>query len=478
MSLPRDRTLGAVSSFSSVLVNRWTREVGASKTALLSPKGESASYGNLVEVLESAAVHPRVTAIVFSPSVRAIVAYLKSLSEPGPTILLDHKISPKNLAEIAGRFDVEYIEGPPSVLSAAGFTIRSEADDWSNARRQKSFPNEAISDSISTVLIGTSGSTGNRKFVRLSSSAVLTNAVDIKEGLGISMDDVGATVLPPSYSYGLSVVNSILLAGGTILASELNPLQRQFREQMRANRVTHLPGVPSLYAIYERMGLISDPPGYVTSFTQAGGKLSPAKVRDYALALRARKVKFFPMYGQTEATARMSILDSSLAAEHPDSVGEAVRSGSFSVGSADNDEEILFSGPNVMLGYAEKNLGAFDRDDTNGILATGDLGHLSGGLLYIHGRAKRIVKISGVRVDLDELESMVEPFGECAIVSDDNQLFVFIVSAKEATVTRVEERLIELGQMRRNFRIVEIPSMFFNSSGKKDYPKLTSLIAG
>lgn len=457
-------------------MDHWSRAVDLSKPALVCERGESVAFGQLLDLMSEASTRPRVTAIVFSPSVEAVVAYLRSVAEPGPTILLDHKIAPASLREIVTRFHVEFVEGPPLALQSAGFSITPKGQRWSTTHVRMRQNSNVLEDASSTVLLGTSGSTGNRKFVRLASNSLLTNAADIQARLEISAEDVAATILPPSYSYGLSVVNSILLAGGTILASELNPLQKDFRERVQASRVSHLPGVPSLYAIYERMGIISDPPSSVTTFTQAGGKLAATKVREYARDLKAKRVRFFPMYGQTEATARMSILDSALALEYPDSVGSPVPSGRFSIGSPDNDDEIMFTGPNVMLGYAEAAGDSFEVDDLDGVLATGDLGHLKEGLLYITGRAKRIVKLSGVRVNLDELETMLEKVCECAAISFDDHIFVFVVPRRKETSRLVEALLAKFGFSRLSFSVVEVEDLFYNSSGKKDYPRFDRMI--
>ena len=65
------------------------------------------------------------------------------------------------------------------------------------------------------LLLSTSGSTGSPKFVRLRRGNVEANAESIRQALAISDQDVPVAHLPVHYSYGLSVVNSHLLAGIT-----------------------------------------------------------------------------------------------------------------------------------------------------------------------------------------------------------------------------------------------------------------------
>lgn len=456
--------------FSDQLAQVWSRSASLSRVALISPTGQTVTYQELLDEIGDLSEGPRITIILFAPSVAGVKAYLRCISQPGPTIILDYHSSVDVVREVIHRFQAEEIEGPISTISQLGFPISYVSGDW--ARASNSISTGDIEDSKSTVLLGTSGTTGNKKFVRLASSSLLANAADIVFGLDIEESDTAVTLLSPSYSYGLSIINSFLIAGGRILLSELSPLQKGCRELLEKWEVSHLPGVPSVYDIYDRTGFIEDPPRSVRTFTQAGGKLSKESVRRYALQLASKGIRFFPMYGQTEATARMAILDSNLAATYPDSVGMPVRSGAFSIGSSQYDDEIIYSGPNVMLGYASSFSTTFQNDELEGTLHTGDLGAISHGLLFIRGRSKRILKISGIRLDLDELEIVLSDICDCAITGDDSSILVMYVRAGQETVQHVSNKIVELGLKKSNLLMVEVPAIIYSASGKKNYPAM------
>ena len=124
------------------------------------------------------------------------------------------------------------------------------------------------------VLLTTSGSTGSPKFVRLSYKNLLSNAESIVQYIGITPEDRAITSLPMSYSYGLSVVNSHLLAGASIVLTEKSVMQREFWDSFRQHNVTSLSGVPYTYQMLERMRFFGMHLPSLRTLTQAGGQLS------------------------------------------------------------------------------------------------------------------------------------------------------------------------------------------------------------
>src|SRR5664280_2877573 len=231
------------------------------------------------------------------------------------------------------------------------------------------------------VLLTTSGSTGSPKFVRLSSTNIRTNAEQIVNSLGITADDRGVTALPMFYSFGMSVLTSHALAGSPVLVTAVSVLEESFWSDLVRHEVSFLPGVPATYAMLKRLGFDRRDLPRLRALTQAGGRLAPELVSFFHRVMTRQGGHFFVMYGQTEASPRMSCLPSERLPERLGSAGLALAGGELSIRGQNGDElvagevgEVIYRGPNVMMGYAESRedlaLGA-----THGaVLATGDLG--------------------------------------------------------------------------------------------------------
>ncbi len=294
------------------------------------------------------------------------------------------------------------------------------------------------------VMLSTSGSTGSTKLVRLSRANLHENARSIAEYLGLDETRIAATTLPMHYSYGLSVLNSFLLAGARVVLTEASVIDLEFRPLLDREGVTDLAGVPYTYELFERLGLRDDPPASLKALTQAGGRLPPETVTKYAEFARDRGLRFFVMYGQTEATARMAYLPSELALTHADCIGVPIPRGSFGLragdGSAitapDQAGELIYRGPNVMMGYG---LEAADlaRGPELDALATGDIAELTpAGLYRIVGRTSRFSKIAGLRIGFDEVERILREAGFTAIVTGDDRKLLLAVRQGDPEAAR------------------------------------------
>ena len=267
------------------------------------------------------------------------------------------------------------------------------------------------------LLLSTSGSTGSPKLVRLSYENLLSNTMSICEYLKIIRADRPITTLPMNYSYGLSVINTHLYAGASIILTDQSYAQKTFWDLFKKNSATSFSGVPYTYEIlkrilFERMELPS-----LKCMTQAGGKLSEELQRFFAEYAIKRNIDFFIMYGQTEATARMSYLDPKLATEKIGSIGKAIPGGRFEIRDDQNNiinqpgvkGNLFYCGTNVFMGYADSINDLCKENLHNGLLDTGDLAEYDNdNFLYIKGRKKRFIKIYGNRVNLDEIESILK----------------------------------------------------------------------
>jgi surface polysaccharide O-acyltransferase-like enzyme len=257
------------------------------------------------------------------------------------------------------------------------------------------------------LLLSTSGSTGSAKLVRLSAQNLAANAEQIGEYLGVRPDDCAATTLPLTYSYGLSVLHTHLASGAAVLLTELSVVDECFWRLFAEAGATTFPGVPHTFELLARSGFAERDLPRLRYVTQAGGRMDPDRVRSWAELGQRRGWDLYVMYGQTEATARMSYLPPELAVDHPTAVGVPVPGGSIEIEGG----EIVYRGPNVMLGYATSPTD-LAKGRTIDALRTGDLGRITDeGLVEVVGRKARFVKVLGHRVDLDGLECALRSEG-------------------------------------------------------------------
>lgn len=338
----------------------------------------SMTYGALRAAVEARAAQlagddqPGPLLLEMASDLRSVVTYLAALALHRPVLLVEPGESAAGRrAEVARRY-----------------TGRSAAH-----------PDLAL-------LLSTSGSTGSPKLVRLSRDNVLSNAASIADYLDLRPTDRGVTTLPLHYCYGLSVLHSHLVAGAAIVLTDLSVADACFWDLVADTGVTGLAGVPYTYELLEASGFSDRDLPALRYLTQAGGRMDPARVRSVAELGQRHGFDLFVMYGQTEATARMAYLPPSLAATRPEAVGVAVPGGSLRIDDPDGDGvgELVYTGPNVMMGYA------VSRDDlARGAelteLHTGDLARIApDGLVEVVGRSDRMTKVFGLRLDLDRLE--------------------------------------------------------------------------
>lgn len=271
------------------------------------------------------------------------------------------------------------------------------------------------------LLMSTSGSTGAAKLVRLSQTNVTANTDAIASYLGLTAADRAITTLPMGYCYGLSVINSHLAVGASIVLTELSVVDPCFWRLFTATQPTGLAGVPFTFELLEQVDLTRRDVDCLRYITAAGGRLSPERVRRFGQLGIAQGWQLFVMYGQTEATARMAYLPPDEVLRAPAAIGRPIPGGQLEIAAlpAVEDDvdglgpvgELVYRGPNVMLGYATdwRDL-ALGR--TVSELRTGDLARQRpDGLYEIVGRRADFAKVCGKRVDLQHVARIVEAEG-------------------------------------------------------------------
>lgn len=343
---------------------------------------------------------------------------------------------------------------------------------------------EKMNDDLA-LLLATSGSTGSPKFVRQSYTNLQSNAESISAYLELSQQERPITTLPMNYTYGLSIINSHIQVGATILMTEYSMMHQEFWNFFKDEKATSFGGVPYTYEILKKIRFFKMDHPYLKTMTQAGGKLRPDLHREFAEYAQNTGKKFVIMYGQTEATARMAYLPADKAIEKCGSMGRAIPGGKLWLKDEAGNQiekpnivgELIYEGPNVTLGYAETKMDLMKGDERGGRLETGDMARLDeDGFFYIVGRKKRFLKIFGNRVNLDEIESLLKTefdFSEIVCSGKDDKLCIFILKNPAIDNEKVLSYISSKTKLNRSaftvFQIDEIPQ---NEAGKVLYKKL------
>jgi acyl-coenzyme A synthetase/AMP-(fatty) acid ligase len=331
------------------------------------------------------------------------------------------------------------------------------------------------------LLLSTSGTTGTPKLVRLSGANIAANAVGIAASLGISPAQRAVTSLPLCYSYGLSIVNSHLAAGSCVAVTGQRPMTPLFWQFVHAHDVAEVAGTPLMHRVIlsERRG--PGLPPSVRVMTQAGGRLGTEQAGSAVAWMKATGGRFYCMYGQTEATARISCLDAAYLARKPDSVGTALPGGHITVGRplpGGADGPITYTGPNVMMGYATSRPD-LARGPEVSVLETGDLGRLDeDGFLYVTGRSSRFVKILDRRVSLDDVEEWFQLPGRCAAVPGRRAAIVVFTTSQDGALEASRRALtVALGAPASAVQVQTIGTIPRTVNGKVDYAELEQAAA-
>lgn len=447
--------------------------------------GESqVSYGELATLSDTAAAqlprHRTLGFLAMPNRVEAVALYLGALRSGHHVPLLmqaDMDASLRN--DLVVHYRPDWLALPSSTPIPAGYTALpalSADTEWvvclRDGEAQAPLPNERLA-----LLLSTSGSTGSSKLVRHSAGALAANAASIVRYLGLNSRDRAITTLPLAYSFGMSILNSHLLAGASLVLTDHTLVNREFWELARNTGITSLSGVPATYEMLRRFDLARQGLTSLRMLTQAGGRLRDALIKHFVEVARQLELAFFVMYGQTEAAPRISFVPPMQLAQKVGSIGVAVPQGELAV---DKDTgELIYRGPNVMLGYAERRDDLALGDIQQGMLRTGDLAQLDDeGYVWLIGRIKRFVKISGNRINLDEVEAMLSrEFGsQFACSGNDDDLVVF---APADTGTDAEALKQYVGQRYKLFlghiRTQTLQNLPLLGTGKIDYATLLAM---
>ena len=308
-----------------------------------------------------------------------------------------------------------------TVLTAAGVDTWVERDgdglrvDAAESDAPRADEPEIDPGTDLAALFFTSGSTGEPKGVMVTHRNIETNTRDIVDYLELVPGDRAMVVLPLHYCYGLSVLHSHLAAGGSVVINNLFMFPEKVLDDIVATECTNFAGVPSHYQILLRKTRFAEREfPRLRLLQQAGGKLPEPFLRELVHA--HPDIEMFVMYGQTEATARLSYLPPQCLGDKLGSVGQGLPSTILEVideagkpvvpGSGDVGE-IVATGDNVTAGYwrdPETTARYFEGSR----LRTRDLATVDeDGFIFIVDRARDFIKSMGNRISPKEIEDVI-----------------------------------------------------------------------
>lgn len=273
-------------------------------------------------------------------------------------------------------------------------------------------------------LMATSGSTGIPHFVMVTHGNLIANTEAIIGSQGLARDDRAMLILPLSYCFGASVLHTHLYRGGGVVLDRRFMFPDKVLQAVNEFACTTFAGVPTVYNVLLRRSSVRHiaMPG-LRRFLQAGGALAPQRIR--AMRVAFPLTQFYAMYGQTEATARISCMEPERWEEKPGSVGRPLDNLTVSIVDEDGKllpagqvGELLVKGTSICPGYWN-DPEATRRVYADGWLRTGDLARQDEeGYLWIAGRKAAFLKMRGIRVSFAEAEEKVTAIPgvyECAV---------------------------------------------------------------
>lgn len=451
----------------------WKIEHPADSLAVMEPvNGRQKTYAELRRDVTQAFMPKQRSLVMLLAHNRyeCVVTYLAALQSRNPLLLVDASLNRELLAELISAYRPTYIYAPSSDLEPEGYNFREDGplNSWERTSKEPI----AIHESLA-LLLNTSGSTGSPKLVRLSLANLQANAASIASYLNLTPKERPITSLPMSYSYGLSVVNSHLYAGAALTLTDHGVLRREFWDIIDQCSCSSFAGVPYSYQMLLQTGLLTKRGASLRTLTQAGGALNETHIRQMNQLALQRGFKFFVMYGQTEATARISYVPFEKLAEKAGSIGIAIPNGSLQL-DADTGE-LVYHGPNVMLGYAECVEDLAKGDELGGVLKTGDLARQDAdGYFYITGRLKRFLKLFGKRFNLDEVEQIVQRrFGFPVACFGRDDLLMMAIESHDSDVPEVAAMIREtFGLPKDAIQVQAVEKLPRTARGKMDYQSL------
>lgn len=327
------------------------------------------------------------------------------------------------------------------------------------------------------ILLSTSGTTGVPKLVKLSDENLYQNAISILQYMPILETDVVPLNVPINFVYGFSIFTTNCMRAAKIVCTDKDIMQKAFWDEMEEYGYSTLGGVPYLYENLNRIGFFRKDSSSLRYMTHTGGVINGELRKTIFNYCQEFGKEFYAQYGQTEAGGRMAYLTTDGLLQEETSIGTPVQGGSFQIDG--ETDELLFLHPSICGGYANKleDLSSYEQP---AVLRTGDTARRGeNGLYYITGRIKRIMKLFGIRLNLDEVEFILknELEGDTFVCLNSNDKKIIVLYDNSEINPQIITDTIK-NKLRINpqyVRTEHIQSFPLSQNGKINYPLLQNL---
>ena len=423
--------------------------------------------------------------IISENSIGSLIAYIFCIINNHVGIIIDAKTNKRNILKIFKSYHPDYI----FVSKKNNFLKKNFLEIYNffdyTLIKNKFYKAKKLNRNLS-LLLSTSGSMGSMKFVKLSKSNLKHNSDSIIKYLKINNNQKTITNLPISYSYMLSVINTHFEVGASVIISKLSLIEKSFWEIIKNNKITNLNGVPYTYEILLKIGLDKIKINTLKYLTLAGGKIETGILKKIIKFCKNNHIKIFSMYGQTEASPRISYLKPNFSEKKIGSIGKGIPGVKIYI--VDNngkkiltpfkEGELICEGKNVFMGYSTNYNDLSKNSETNNKLKTGDLGYFDNDrFFYITTRISKIAKIFGHRIDLGTLEHLMNKKGyDVACLTDNKKINIFT----EKKYNRIEliDNASKISNLNiKSFNLIKLKHLPRTTNNKISYNNLKKINA-
>ena len=432
--------------------------------ALIDEKIGNIKYKDLIKqigITKNKIKNNSVVLMIADNSAPFVLGYVSFLSCKNViNILLDVSFSEDFVKDVIRKFKPNYVFSPnknlylkceyKEILSLYSYSI---FEINKNLNKNLNFNN--------FLLLSTSGTTQSPKFVRLSKRNINDNTKKICASLKIKKNHTTITTMPLGYSYGLSILNTHLFKCSKIVMNNNTVIEKTFWEKIKDHNIDSFGGVPEFFEILKKIKFEKFNLDSIKYITQAGGKLDENLLKYFGKICKEKSIKFHVMYGQTEASPRMSILNWNMFYKKLNSVGHPLENYKIKIISKNGQSkknkkgEIVFYGDNVCLGYAKNSSDLKKGDINKKKLFTGDIGYQDKDkYLYIVGRKTKFIKFFGKRLDLKQIENFLYSKGfkvRCLVVDKFLKLNLY---NRQSLESEIKINLKEKFNINQNFIII------------------------
>ncbi len=416
--------------------------------------------------------------ILCDKNIETIKSYIGALRNNLVPLLIESETKQDSLLNILLAYKPKYVVLP---LDIEIEKIYKTSDQYSTFDSYAMYEFQEKSKDIHPnlgLLLLTSGSTGDPKSVRISKKNIDIATENITKYLKLDETRTSLSLLPFHYSYGLSVLNNAIYTRSSLHLTKKTVLDKTLWDDCIQFNITDISAVPFILEILMRLKLPDLLYKNLRCLTQAGGRLEP-KITEYFLNISKQKsFDYFTMYGQTEAAPRISYVPPKDGIIKLGSVGRPLDCGEVfidTIGNKKGEGELVYVGENVCLGYATTEKDLSKDDELHGVLNTGDIALIDDdGFISIVGRKKRFIKLKGISVNLDYIESQINASSiKCLLIGKDDRLIIVLEKNAKCIYTEDIKNIIK-NNFNFHLSLVSIVEDELSklSSGKPDYKKL------